>query len=222
MVTKRFIQLVDNEGRVQWQLPHDPEYKEPRLVDVFPLQATNEYVVWTYPPRLQSENLEGKIDRQMVRISGSEVGPRIGLKPPHPPRPGDERVDWMLSFFVPPEFPFIKPLLMRAMISHVPIQWRLVAFATASAVFCVLAGWLIGRRYRFPLRSRVGWALFHLFAGFPGFLAFLAVREWPAREACPNCRRLRTVDRERCEHCDGPFDPPERNGSEIFEVAEKV
>jgi len=58
--------------------------------------------------------------------------------------------------------------------------------------------------------------LFHLLTGFPGFLAFLCVREWPAREACPACKKPRLVDREHCEHCCADFAPPEKTGTEIF------
>ena len=97
-----------------------------------------------------------------------------------------------------------------------------LAFATVSAGLCAVAGWLIGRRYGLPLRSQLAWALFHLVAGFPGFLAFLSVREWPARELCPNCGRVRTVDRAHCQHCGSGFAPPERKGSEIFEMAGTV
>ena len=50
----------------------------------------------------------------------------------------------------------------------------------------------------------------------PGLLAFLSVQEWPAREACPNCKRLRMVDRAQCEHCGADFAPPEKTGTEVF------
>jgi predicted amidophosphoribosyltransferase len=45
----------------------------------------------------------------------------------------------------------------------------------------------------------------------------LSVEEWPAREACPHCKKFRVVDRERCEHCGAEFAPPEKNGTEVFE-----
>jgi hypothetical protein len=77
-------------------------------------------------------------------------------------------------------------------------------------------GWWLGRRYRFSLAVQVGWAVFHLLFGVPGLLAFLSVQEWPAREACPNCKKLRVVDRARCEHCGAGFAPPEKTGTEVF------
>ena len=216
VVTKKFIQMVDTEGRVVCQLPHDPQYRDVRQIAVFPLERLDQFVLWIYSPRLQSQSLERRIRRQMVRLSGPEAGPRIELPPSDPPRPADERIDQALSFFVPPEFPFIKPLLFRLALSHVPIQWRLVDIALVSAVLCAVAGWLIGRRYRFTIQAHLGWALFHLLAGFPGFLAFLSVREWPAQEKCLACKKLRLVDREHCEHCGASFSAPEKTGAEIF------
>jgi len=50
----------------------------------------------------------------------------------------------------------------------------------------------------------------------PGLLAFLSVQEWPAREACPNCKRLRLVDRQHCERCGADWAPPEKTGTEVF------
>jgi len=216
IVTKQFIQLVGAEGRVICQLPHDPQYRDVRQIAVFPLEGLDQFVLWIYSPRLQSQSLERRIRRQMVRLSGPEAGPRIELPPSDPPRPGDERIDQALSFFVPPEFPFIKPLLFRLVLSRVPIQWKLVEIALVSATLWAVAGWLIGRRYRFTIQAQLAWALFHLLAGFPGFLAFLCVREWPAQETCPECKKARLVDREHCEHCGASFSAPEKTGAEIF------
>jgi len=214
IVTKQFIQVVDTAGKILCQFPHSPQYREPNSVTVFPLEARDQFVLWIYPSRLQSESLAGRF--QMVRISGGEVGPKIELEPAEPPRSADGRIDEALSFFVSPAFPFIKPLLFRLALSHVPIQWNLVRIAIVSAALCAMAGWLIGRRYRFEVQAQIGWVLFHLLTGFPGLLAFLCVREWPARETCPACKKPRMVDRGHCEHCDAHFSPPEKTGTEIF------
>jgi uncharacterized OB-fold protein len=48
-------------------------------------------------------------------------------------------------------------------------------------------------------------------------LAFIAVQEWPARERCASCGKLRIVENERCEHCGSPFPAPKLTGTEIFE-----
>src|SRR5258708_26679337 len=59
----------------------------------------------------------------------------------------------------------------------------------------VVPGWWLGTRYNQSLGARVGWAVFLFLTGVPGLLAFLAVQEWPAREMCPGCKRLRAVGR---------------------------
>jgi hypothetical protein len=87
----------------------------------------------------------------------------------------------------------------------------------AGGLISALVGWVLGRRYNFNAKAQVGWALFHLISGFPGLLAFLGVQEWPARKPCPACKRLRTVDREHCEHCEALFAAPEKEGTELFE-----
>jgi hypothetical protein len=85
------------------------------------------------------------------------------------------------------------------------------------AAICVAVGWWLGRRCGFSFRARMGWGVFHLLFGLPGLLTFLSMQEWPARERCPGCKRLRPVDREHCEHCGAPFAPPAKTGTEIFE-----
>ena len=86
----------------------------------------------------------------------------------------------------------------------------------SAVLVCLPTGWWLGRRYRLPLRAQLGWAVFHLLCGVPGLMAFLSVQEWPAREPCPNCKRLRVVDRPQCEHCGAAFAPPEKTGTEVF------
>jgi hypothetical protein len=85
-----------------------------------------------------------------------------------------------------------------------------------AALVCLPIGWWLGRRYRFGFAAQAGWAVFHLLFGVPGLLAFLSVQEWPAREACPNCKKLRVVDHAHCEHCGEDFAPPEKTGTEVF------
>jgi hypothetical protein len=53
--------------------------------------------------------------------------------------------------------------------------------------------------------------------GLTGFLLMITLLQWPARIACPKCRRPRVVTRERCEHCDAAHALPAPDGTEIFE-----
>jgi hypothetical protein len=112
-------------------------------------------------------------------------------------------------------------LVMIPLINEQPqledIPWVLVRYSLAAALVCLPIGWWLGLRYSLSLPARLGWAAFYLVFGIPGLLTFLSVQEWPARESCPNCRKLRVVDRGQCEHCGADFAPPEKNGTEIFE-----
>ena len=98
-----------------------------------------------------------------------------------------------------------------------PAPFPLTQVHSSGAVVCAAAGWCLGRRYHFAVGGQLKWALFHLLFGLPGLLGFLCVQEWPTREACPNCKKPRLVDREKCEHCGAGFAPPPKNGTEIFE-----
>jgi hypothetical protein len=91
----------------------------------------------------------------------------------------------------------------------------LLSWASAILV-CLPIGFWLGRRYQFSIAAQAGWAVFLLLFGVPGLLAFLSVQEWPAREACPNCKRLRLVDRAQCKHCGAEWAPPEKTGTEVF------
>jgi hypothetical protein len=132
------------------------------------------------------------------------------------PAPGHEClfIEKFASALAPPGL-WVYPLLVEQ--NWLPKMMKLLLISlTAAVVIWVPAGWWLGRRYDFPVGVQLGWAAFHLACGLPGFLAFLSVQEWPAREPCPNCKRLRMVDRDKCEHCGADFAPPEKTGIEIF------
>jgi hypothetical protein len=91
----------------------------------------------------------------------------------------------------------------------------IVLSAAASAIGC----WLLARRCAFSRARMIGWALVGFFFGWVGWLLMYVLQEWPARVSCPNCRKLRVVTRDRCEHCGGLHAPPASDGTEIFESA---
>ncbi len=90
-----------------------------------------------------------------------------------------------------------------------------VLSGAASAIGC----WLLARRYAFSRGRSIMWALVGFFFGWVGWLLMLVVQQWPARVSCPDCRQLRVVTRDRCEHCGGLHAPPAPDGTEIFESA---
>ena len=133
-----------------------------------------------------------------------------------PNRPGVTLFEEVLASVVPPAA-MTTVWLWRASLhaADMPREPLVLCWAIAILIWAPV-GWWLGSRYRFSLGAQAGWAVFHALFGLPGLLAFLCVQEWPARVACPGCKRLRLVDREQCEHCGEGFAPPEKTGTEVF------
>jgi hypothetical protein len=87
-----------------------------------------------------------------------------------------------------------------------------------SATVCALVCLLLARSYAFSKAGCVGWSLCGLLFGPAGLLLLLALQDWPARVACPDCRMPRVVLRDRCEHCGAPHASPPADGTEVFEI----
>jgi hypothetical protein len=107
----------------------------------------------------------------------------------------------------------------------ITFYWRahpalVFGFAGLMLLACVISGlacFMLPRRYALSLTRCFGWAVCGLSFGLTGLLLLLTLRQWPARIACPNCRKLRVVTREQCEHCGAAHALPEADGTEIFE-----
>ena len=106
----------------------------------------------------------------------------------------------LLRLVVPPAF-YSAPIFLHGTDFFRNFPWKDLLISVVAAVVCAGIGWCQGRRYHFTVGCQLKWAGFHLLFGLPGLLGFLCVQEWPAREPCPNCKKLRLVDREKCEHC---------------------
>ena len=97
------------------------------------------------------------------------------------------------------------------------------AFATmmwVAAGMSVALTLLIGRRCGFGWRKTLGWSGANFVLGPAGVVAMLGLNEWPPRETCVHCGRLRPVDRRDCPHCQAALPPSPRDGWEIFEPAD--
>jgi hypothetical protein len=87
----------------------------------------------------------------------------------------------------------------------------LSSLASAAAIFARC------RKFAFSSGRTSIWTALGFILGPFGFLLILALIEWPVREPCPACGRMRVVTQERCEHCSRPFTPPHHDGTEVFE-----
>jgi len=207
VATRHFICLLHGREEI-WKAPYEPGYPAYDNIAVYRLEGTNDYALWLTPAR------RGPLpDRITYLANGHAV--RILELPTHPQSLVFDASDKVLSFGTAP----VLIVLDRALASwNVPqIPREALWFGLVGAAISIVVGVWLGRRYSFDPPAQLGWAVFILLFGLPGLLAFLAVQEWPAREPCPNCGRLRIVTREHCEHCQAVFRPAEPTGTEIFE-----
>jgi len=219
MVTTNSVSLLTSDGKLVWQTAYAPAYPDYNWIDVIFLEPSNRFALW-FHPRDQSNKTNNLPSHFVWLATGQGVLTNLDL-PPLVSSLGAWTPAWFGVGMPPVLWPWLYGhwneaglLWYESDLLRLPLLLTLVG-----AVLSVGAGWWLGRRYHFPVASQLKWAVFHLLTGLPGILAFLCVQEWPARESCPNCKKLRLVDREKCEYCGAGFAPPPKNGTEIFEPA---
>lgn len=208
VLTRRSVFLVDFKGDIKLQRPFVPSPPDYLNVSVFVLTNSAGFAVRFDPDYWANQKSGGKLLTHVDFVNpGGEV--REALDLPKLPAPQSmSRSERLILPLLPPAFPFYsfeEPFRVWSYLRVVP------------AMLCVVFGWWLGRRHQFTAKAQTGWGIFHLLFGLPGVLTFLAVQEWPAKESCPQCQKLRAVDREQCEHCGADFAPPTKTGTEIFE-----
>jgi ABC-type transport system involved in multi-copper enzyme maturation permease subunit len=219
VVTRCFVRLLTPDGRVVWQADYKPAYPDYYQVQVAFLESTNQFALWIGPSYRAQEKADGKLPTHVTWLDRDGRVLKIADLP-ELSRPHEfSREDKLISLSVPPAL-MVMPNIFDEEPWPAAIPWVLVQFSLMAALVCLPVGWWLGLRYSLSLPARLGWAAFYLVFGIPGLLTFLCVQEWPARESCPNCKKLRVVDREHCEHCGANFAPPQKNGTEIFEPLE--
>src|SRR5262249_6615495 len=80
--------------------------------------------------------------------------------------------------------------------AHPGLVFGFAGLMLLSAVVCAIICLVLARRHAFSRVRSVGWALIGLSFGWVGLALMLALQEWPARVACPKCRKLRVVNRD--------------------------
>jgi ABC-type transport system involved in multi-copper enzyme maturation permease subunit len=215
VTTRKTIYLGDSTGRTILSLPYLPGYSEYPEIQFGSIYATNNGPIMT-----ESLNVWFHPDNQMNKLSGWKMPIHIlWLGPDHtvtnrtdlPSIPAPDYHPWpdeLATALAPPPAHLVYD-------NNISSPWNVLCIALAGV--SAITGCLLARRYNFSTGAWVGWTLFIFVTGIAGLLGFLCAQDWPARERCPNCRKLRTVDREYCEHCAARFSPPAKTGTEIFE-----
>ena len=222
VVTPCFIRLLAPDGRELWRTAYEPAYPEYSEVEFFGLEPTNRFALWISPSWRAQKKAEGKLPAHIAWLDQDGKVLNSTDLPELSHRPFTFTCQQKLpSLVMPPALYVLLPSLTGGSWAESD-WWVLAIFSLTAAVVCLPIGWWFGRRYGLPLPARLGWAVFHLCFGVPGLLTELSVEEWPARETCPACKRLRGVDREKCPHCGAEFPPPEKTGAEVFEPLAEV
>jgi hypothetical protein len=217
VVTRDYVRLLTPDGKVVWRAAYKPGYPDYSQIRVAFLESKHQFALWLSPSWHAQEKAGGKLPTQVTWLDREQSV----LRSTDLPNLANHRREFaleqkLISLSISPALVGMLPLLNEEFrLDDIP--WVLMRYSVAAALVCIPIGWWLGRRYSLSLPARLGWAAFHLAFGIPGLLTFLSVQEWPAREACPHCKKLRVVDREDCEYCGADFAPPEKNGTEVFE-----
>jgi hypothetical protein len=217
VATKRFVYLLTAEGKPVWKAPYEPaDPKSTRLL-LYYLEPPGQFALWVAPGgRAAGGALEQHPGRVVWVARDQGVRKSTDLPALPPSHRGLILEEKLMSLVMPPALLAALPVLKVGLwATGVPREVSLLSWAS-SILVCLPVGLCLGWRYRFSFAAQAGWAVFHVLFGVPGLLAFLSVQEWPAREACPNCKKPRVVDRAQCEHCEADFAPPEKTGTEVF------
>jgi hypothetical protein len=211
VTTRKSIFVLDSDGHSMFKLPYQPGYSEYPQVAINRLDlmsgSTNSFAVWFYPDFQANQKMDWKLPLHVLWLSSEGA---VSKSADLPVLRGPDFTPWPDKA--------VTALLPTA--AHVTFDrkiyepWNLLGLALG--VVCAVIGWRLARRHNYSTGACFGWTVFIFLLGVVGLLAFLCVQEWAAREECPHCKKLRAVDREACEHCNSPFSPPEKNGTEIF------
>ena len=217
VVTKRFIHLLTAEGKPLWKASYAQAYPDYARIELYCLEAPGQFALWLAPSEQAKAQAKGKLPTHVIWLARDQ-GVIKSVDLPELPMPNVKPAagNLLIASAMPPALLVAGPIIVGR---HWPagiLRDPLLFSLTGAVLISLPIGWWLGRRYRFSLCAQAGWAVFHVLFGVPGLLAFLSVQEWPAREACPNCKRLRVVNRAQCEHCGAEFAPPETTGTEVF------
>ena len=219
VVTRHFVYLVGVDGKVEWKTPYQGRYPNYNQLKLYRLRPEGHCALWLLPDPKAQQEAHGKLPVEVTWSADSQTNKTAQV--PDLAAPGPAKLsagEVAMSLLASPGITtFVLLLPDQFGATRLRELWLSLA---AAVLLCLLIGIWLGHRYQFGLRAQLSWAAFHLVFGIPGLLAFLSVQEWPARERCPNCRRLRVVNREHCQHCAAAFPASAPTGVEIFEPAQ--
>ncbi len=218
--TRKSVRLLERDGQTILEADYVPAFTKYPNVQLMVLRGsmpthlnrTNEFALCFTPDYRQNEKTGWKMTTHYAWFTADKgITRTLDLPVLHTDGGPTPLYDRVASSLVPFGLVAMSEKLdakhLLGLESGLSLMWTLAAG---------IIGLLVVRRYHFSTRATAGWTIFVLLLGIPGLLTLLCVQEWPARETCPGCKKLRAVDRECCEHCAAEFSAPETNGTEIF------
>ena len=207
VLSRNNVRLINTQGKTLASVPYLPDAGTYPQIEVSFLRTVGGYVIWFFPDYMMNSKSGNKMPVKLLWVSSdNKVTQTRDLATLQ--TPGVESFSDKLAAFLAPV-----PLQLV-----IPDEGKSRSFLfLISSVGALLVAVMFLRRYRFSTGAVVAWLLFIALTGIPGLITFFCVQEWPRREVCPVCKKLRTVDHEHCEHCAAAFPPPPKIGIEIFE-----
>jgi hypothetical protein len=224
VVTRTRVLVLAHDGQTIWESPYESGYLGRTQIRVWKLSSPGSFSLWVTPARAPQWGQPNNEPTRVTWLTDGHVTKSMELPDLQTGRHGPGLEEKYTGLMLQPIVVGLTPVFVRASWpGGYWWYWRLAGLGLiVSIVICVPLGLWLSRKYSYSVKASVAWAVFLLFTGIPGLLAFLSVQEWPAHETCPQCGRKRIVERARCEHCGATFPPPEKLGIEIFEPAQPV
>jgi ABC-type transport system involved in multi-copper enzyme maturation permease subunit len=221
VATTNFITVLTPDGKCVSQASFAPLYPLYSSVQVNFLE-TNEVAFWFNPNYATNQLRQWKVPEHIEWVAADQsVFKTLDL----PSQKYERKEPWIQrlpDLMTPLASYLITPLSeggdLSDYLERIQYFWKDLLISLAASVVFTVIGWGLGRRYDFNAGAQLKWGIFNLLFGLPGLLAFICAQEWPARLPCPHCKKLRMVDRQKCEHCHADAEPPAKNGTEIFDA----
>jgi hypothetical protein len=103
----------------------------------------------------------------------------------------------------------------EALTKTISAVWPAGVLLLAITLILVWLTWKRQEKYGFD-DNKLGWSIFVLVLGVPGYAAYRMHRSWPVLLACESCSQPVPRDRKTCSRCSSSFPLPELKGTEVF------
>ncbi|MCC6581352.1 MAG: ABC transporter permease [Phycisphaeraceae bacterium] len=158
----------------------------------------------------QDESGQGKAFQADVRTS--KVDHLVDLPALHKSTRVSQKVQYQIGAFLWPWMWTVNQELRKNALDNPEV---LIASA-CWLVFGMMVCQCLLARYQRNLATKITWAGLSIALGPVTVLTMLCLRDWPARERCEGCGKMRAVDQMTCGHCQAAWPAVRRDGTEVL------